>query len=256
MSEQANGRQVVMAGKKPSRRRLDQRLVLEGLCESPEAAQREILAGLVKVDDARVDKPGTPVSDSSTVSIEGRKAYVGRGALKLEGAFTAFGLSCDGMACADVGACTGGFTEVLLKRGAARVYAIDVGYGNLDWKLRSDPRVVVMERTNARSIAALPEPIAFATMDLSFVSLTKVLPVVSGWLAPGATLVALVKPQFEAERHEIEEGGIVRDPAVHARCVAQVRDALPACGLTFIGVEESPIQGGDGNREFLLWATK
>ena len=242
--------------KKPTKRRLDQRLVSEGLADTIEVAQKEILAGLVRVGGECVDKAGALVADDRAVSVEGRRMHVGRGALKMEAAFKAFPISCAGLVCADVGACTGGFTEILLRNGAAKVYAIDVGYGNLDWKIRSDSRVVVMERTNARHVKELPEKISFATIDVSFISLKKILPAVESWLDPGATVIALVKPQFEAAREEIEEGGIVRNPDVHARVVAEIRDALPESGLLFRGVEESPILGGDGNREFLMWASK
>lgn len=242
--------------KKDKKRPLHERLVADGVSESRSEAERAIMAGLVRVDGQVVDKAGTPVADSAQVSLEGKREHVGRGALKLEAAFSNFPLSCSGQVCADVGACTGGFTEILLKHGASKVFAIDVGYGDLDWRIRSDSRVVVMERTNARHLTSLPEPVSFVTIDVSFISLTKILPAVAQWLTPGGTVVALVKPQFEAERSEVGEGGIVRDPAVHERVVTMITEALPGLGFRFNGVFESPILGGDGNREFLLWALK
>ena len=242
--------------KKGKKRPLHERLVADGLAPDRAAAEAEILAGLVRVNGERVDKAGTPVSDSAQVTAEGKRLHVGRGALKLEEAFAKFSIDCTGAVCADVGACTGGFTEVLLKQGALKVFAIDVGYGDLDWKIRSDPRVVVMERTNARHLESLPEPVSFVVIDVSFISLDKILPVVARWMPDGGTVVALVKPQFEAERTEVGEGGIVRDPAVHARVVTATTEALPSWGLEFKGVVDSPILGGDGNREFLIWAEK
>ena len=245
-----------MPTKKVRKVRLFERLISDGLAETRESAEGQILAGLVRVNGERVDKAGTSVSDSDSVVVEGKRAFVGRGALKLEAAFKHFPISCQGAACADVGACTGGFTEILLRNGASKVYAIDVGYGDLDWRLRTDPRVVVMERTNARHLQALPEPVACVSIDVSFISLKKILPVVTGWLAPNGTVIALVKPQFEAAREEVGEGGIVRDPEVHARVIREITQLLPTYGLQFRGSEESPILGGDGNREFLLWSTK
>lgn len=243
-----------MPPRQNKKRPLHERLVSDGLAADRTAAEREILAGLVRVDGERVDKAGTLVADSAVVSIEGRRQHVGRGALKLQEAFARFPVSCAGAVCADVGACTGGFTEILLKQGASKVFAIDVGYGDLNWSIRSDPRVVVMERTNARHLTELPEPVSFVSIDVSFISLSKILPVVAGWMVEGGTVIALVKPQFEAERAEIGEGGIVRDPAVHARVVAAITEALPGWGFDFRGVVDSPILGGDGNKEFLVWA--
>jgi len=245
-----------MPEKKGLKHKLHERLVRDGLVDSRESAERAILAGLVRVNGERVDKSGTLVSDSAAVTLEGKREYVGRGALKLEAAFRFFPISCGGLVCADVGACTGGFTEILLRQGASKVYAIDVGYGDLDWRIRSDARVVVMERTNARHLESLPEPVGFVTIDVSFISLDKILPKVSQWLTPGGVVIALVKPQFEAQREEIGDGGIVRDPIVHARVVETARTSLQQYGLCFRGVEESPILGGEGNKEFLLWACK
>jgi 23S rRNA (cytidine1920-2'-O)/16S rRNA (cytidine1409-2'-O)-methyltransferase len=226
------------------------------LCSSREHAEKQILAGLVRVNGLLVDKVGAQVSDSAKVELAQQREYVGRGAYKLEAALQAFAVPVSGAVCADVGACTGGFTEVLLRRGAAKVYAIDVGYGNLDWKIRSDSRVVVMERTNARHLETLGEEVSVVSIDVSFISLSKILPAVVKWLAPSAHVVALVKPQFEAQRHEIGEGGIVVDPSVHTRVVDEVAAFLPSCGLTFRGVIPSPILGTEGNKEFLVWGEK
>ena len=245
-----------MKSKKVHKRPLPERLVADGSCPCREHAEKQILAGLVKVDGCVVDKVGAQVSDSAVVEVAQPREYVGRGAYKLEAALQAFPIEVAGCSCADVGACTGGFTEVLLRRGAAKVYAIDVGYGNLDWKIRSNPRVVVMERTNARHLETLGEFVSIVSIDVSFISLSKILPAVVKWVAPTAHVVALVKPQFEAQRHEVGEEGIVTDPSVHSRVVDQVAAFLPSCGLTFRGVIPSPILGTEGNKEFLVWADK
>lgn len=241
---------------KRKKRALKERVLAEGLAASSDEAEKLIRAGLVRVGDAVVDKPGTPIFDDLTISTSGRKEYVGRGALKLEAAFSEFSLSVSDRTCADVGACTGGFTEVLLRHGAARVYAIDVGYGDLDWRIRSDARVVVMERTNARYVEALAEPVTFISIDVSFISLTLILPAVCRWLSPGGEIVALIKPQFEAAREEVGAGGVITNPAVHQGVVQRIIDFLPSAGLEHRGIIESPILGGEGNKEFLLWAWK
>jgi 23S rRNA (cytidine1920-2'-O)/16S rRNA (cytidine1409-2'-O)-methyltransferase len=196
------------------------------------------------------------VDDRAPVSLTQRREFVGRGALKLEAALRNFALSAEGLVCADVGACTGGFTDVLLRSGAQRVYAIDVGYGDLDWRIRTDPRVVVMERTNARYLESLPEPISFVSIDVSFISLAQILPAVRKWLSEKATVVALIKPQFEAPRGQVGEGGIVTNSAVHEAVVDKVTQFLPSLGLTFRGCEPSPILGTEGNKEFLLWCER
>lgn len=238
--------------KKPVKEKLVVRLVRDYPEMNDTDAEKIIMAGRVRVDGVTVDKPGTAVSSEAVVEIVQGKEFVGRGAFKLQHALTQFNLSPAGLVCADVGSSTGGFTEVLLKHGAERVYAIDVGYGELDYKLRVDPRVVVMERTNARHLAALPSPISFVSIDVSFISLDKILPVVNGWLTPGARIVALVKPQFEAAREEVGAGGIVRDATVHSRVVEEIKAVAIAQGFSVIGECESPILGGDGNKEFLL----
>ena len=245
-----------MVRKQPTKRSLLERLVDEQICATRDIAEKQIRAGLVRVDSEVVDKPGTVVSVEAQITVIAKKEFVGRGALKLAGGLDAFSLSPDGCVCADVGACTGGFTEVLLLRGARKVYAIDVGYGDLDWKIRTNPKVVVMERTNVRYVEQLPDPIDVVTIDVSFISLTKVLPVVSRWLVPGGSIVALVKPQFEASREEVGAGGIIEDESVHERVVQKITDFLPTVGLAYKASIPSPILGTEGNKEFLLWAVR
>jgi len=245
-----------MASKSPQKQQLIERLVREGILPSREVAEKQVMAGLVRVEGTMVDKPGTMVSVEAQITLAPRKDFVGRGAHKLSGALDSFHLSPSGKICADVGACTGGFTEVLLLRGAEKVYAIDVGYGDLDWKIRTNPRVEVMERTNVRYVEQLPDPIDVVTIDVSFISLSKVLPVVSRWLVPGGFVIALVKPQFEAAREDVGEGGIIASSAVHERVVQAVQDLLPSVGLTHRGTIASPILGTEGNKEFLMWAER
>jgi 23S rRNA (cytidine1920-2'-O)/16S rRNA (cytidine1409-2'-O)-methyltransferase len=241
--------------KKAPKVTLLERLINDRLSADRDTATKEILAGLVRVNGEVVDKAGTLVSSESRVSISDRKEFVSRAAYKLDAACGLFPVQVTGAVCADVGACTGGFTEILLRRGASKVYAIDVGYGDLDWKVRSDPRVVVMERTNARYLEALAEPVSLVVIDVSFISLDKILPAVVKWFGPGGgSVIALIKPQFEAERDDIGEGGIIRDPEVHTKVCARVIDSLPEFGLISRGLEPSPILGAEGNKEFLLWA--
>ncbi|HOQ99000.1 MAG TPA: TlyA family RNA methyltransferase [Anaerolineae bacterium] len=235
-----------------AKKRLDILVVERGLAESRARAQAIIMAGEVRVDDRVVDKAGTMVADDATVEVAGaRLPYVSRGGLKLEAALDIFGVNPDGKAIADVGASTGGFTDCLLQRGAARVYAIDVGYGQLAWRLRQDPRVVVMERTNVRYLEALPEPIDLVTIDVSFISLELVLPVVARWLQERGEIVALVKPQFEVGKGEVGRGGVVRRPEQHREVLARVAGWARGLGLCFAGVAPSPVLGPAGNREFL-----
>lgn len=239
--------------------RLDHMLVQRGLVESREKAQRLIMAGKVRVAGQVQPKAGKTFAEDSVVEIEQPERFVSRGGEKLEGAFQQFGLNVEGLVCADVGASTGGFTDCLLQHGAARVYAIDVGKGQLHWKLRSDPRVIVIDEMNARNIQAtlLPEPVAFACVDVSFISLTLVLPAVIKVLAPQATIVTLIKPQFEAGREQVGAGGVVRDDRVRAEVVEKIRAFGEAkLGLTWRGVCESPIKGPAGNVEFLAWWAK
>ncbi len=222
------------------------------LAESRARAQAIILGGGVTVDGLVITKPGAPVDSDATVALVSEPMpYVSRGGLKLEHALDAFDLDVRGVTAMDVGASTGGFTDVLLKRGAARVYAIDVGYGQLAWELRNDSRVVVMERTNIRHVTSLAEEIELAVVDVSFISLRTVLPALSPLLADRATVVALIKPQFEAGRGQVGKKGVVRDPVVWERVLSHVLSAALDAGWHLAGLERSPILGPAGNVEFL-----
>src|SRR5438034_1086495 len=232
--------------------RLDLVLVARGLSESREKAQRLIMAGKVFVNGQRVDKAGAPVADTAQVELRGELPYVSRGGHKLASALDRFTIDVSGRVCADVGASTGGFTDVLLQRGAAKVYAIDVGYGQLDWKLRSNPCVVVMDRTNIRDVESLPEPAQFASIDVSFISLRLVLPVVRQLLTMDADVVALVKPQFEAGRGKVGKGGVVRDSAVHRAVLIETLEYSANNGWLVRGLMASPLKGAAGNVEFLI----
>jgi 23S rRNA (cytidine1920-2'-O)/16S rRNA (cytidine1409-2'-O)-methyltransferase len=247
-----------VTGVRVARVRLDQLIVDRGLAESRSRAQALLLGGRVRAgsgDAARLDrKPGDLVDPELVLEVAAPDPYVSRGGHKLAAALDAFGVDPAGRVCLDAGASTGGFTDVLLQRGARRVYAVDVGRGQLAESLRRDPRVVSMERTNARSLTAtsLPEPVSLATVDVSFISLRLVLaPIASTFGPEGGDLIPLVKPQFEAGRGETK-GGVVRDAAVHARVVREVTDAAIAAGLEPLAEIESPILGPEGNREFLL----
>jgi len=240
-----------------NKERLDVALVRRGLAPSRERARALIMAGQVLVADRLIDKPGTLISLDAECHLKeapGELKYVSRGGLKLEKALETFALSPAGLVALDVGASTGGFTDCLLRHGAKRVYAIDVGQGQLAWTLRNDPRVVVMEHTNIRHVTSLPEPVQCATIDVSFISLRLVLPVLVPLLAPGAWVVALVKPQFEAGKAEVDRGaGIISDPAVHNRVVQELQAWIPQhTPFRVQGLTDSPIYGRDGNREFLL----
>lgn len=235
-------------------KRLDRWLVERGLFPSREKARRAVMAGWVEVDGQRVDKPGAAVSEDARVEVTGSsEPYVSRAGLKLESALDHFEIDPEGWVCLDVGASTGGFSDCLLQRGAARVYAVDVGYGQLDYRLRNDPRVVVMERINARYLKrdALPEPCRLATLDLSFISLAKVVPAVMPHVAPGGWVLPLVKPQFEAGRGVVGKGGILRDEGLRQRIVAETVEGLTALGLEPRGLMDSPVSGAGGNRESL-----
>jgi 23S rRNA (cytidine1920-2'-O)/16S rRNA (cytidine1409-2'-O)-methyltransferase len=238
--------------------RLDAALVTRGLAVSRERARALILAGLVRVNGTMVSKAGSPVEPADDITlIEPDHPYVGRGGVKLAHALDVFAIDVTGRLALDVGASTGGFTDVMLRRGAARVVALDVGHGQLDWRIRSDPRVIVLERINARTLTPdqLPDDariFGMVTMDLSFISVRHVLPAIVPLLDPGADLVILVKPQFEAGREEVGKGGLVRDAAVHMRVVDEVAAAANALGLTRVAMTESPITGTEGNREFFL----
>ena len=239
--------------------RLDRLLVDRGLAPSRERAQALILAAKVLVDGRRVTKAGRLVPVESIITVSGDDMpYVSRGGLKLEHALEAFELKVNGLTAMDVGASTGGFTDCLLQRGARRVYAVDVGYGQLAWKLRQDPRVVVIERQNIRSLPAdlVPERIQVAVIDASFISLKLVLPAVLPFLTDDALLVALIKPQFEAGRIHVGKGGVVRDPAVHDEVCRSIMESVESLGYSIIGVTPSPILGPKGNREFLMAAVR
>ncbi|HEX5474352.1 MAG TPA: TlyA family RNA methyltransferase [Vicinamibacterales bacterium] len=241
-----------------TRQRLDAILVERGLAASRERARALVLAGHVRVDGAKVTKAGAPVAATAdVVVVQPDHPYVGRGGVKLAAALEAFRIDPAARTALDVGASTGGFTDVLLRRGAARVVALDVGHGQLDWTLRTDARVVVLEHVNARALTPgqLPAGLrAFdlVTVDVSFISLRQVLPAIVALLRPEADVVALVKPQFEAGRREVGKGGIVRDAAVQARVVDEVTAAADALGLERAGSFESPIAGAEGNREFFV----
>ena len=237
------------------RERLDKLLVDRGLTASRERARALILAGQVVVGEHAVDKAGTKVEVDAAIRVKGDNLpYVSRGGVKLAHALEVFAVAVAGRTAIDVGASTGGFTDCLLQRGAAKVFAVDVGYGQLAWKLRDDPRVVCLERTNIRQLA--PETLGvspdLAVIDASFISLDKVLPPTLALLAPTAEVVALIKPQFEVGRGQVGKGGIVRDPEQHASVIERVRTEAEALGCTVLGVTDSPLLGQKGNREFLI----
>ena len=244
---------------RPKKERLDVLLVKLSIAPTRARAQALVLAGQVVVDDRRVDKPGTRVPTEAEVRLKGEPMpYVSRGGLKLEAALKHFQLDVRGAICADIGASTGGFTDCLLQAGASKVYALDVGRGQLHARLRSDPRVVLREGVNARHLTPsdLPEPVAVLVVDVSFISLTQVLPATISFLVPGGVTVALVKPQFEAGREQVGKGGVVRDDAVRAEAVARVRACTEQLGLVPVGALDSPIHGPAGNREILLLARR
>jgi len=239
--------------------RLDKLLVERGLVQSRERARALILAGKVVVDDHAVDKAGAQVPSNAGIRLKGEDIpYVSRGGLKLEEGLEAFGVEVAERIAIDVGASTGGFTDCLLQRGAARVYAVDVGYGQLAWKLREDERVVNLERTNIRHLTSdqLPERPSLAVVDASFISLEKVLPSTLALLAEPCELVALIKPQFEVGRGEVGKGGVVRDQGQHQRVLDNIRALAEGLGCEVLGVTESPILGPKGNREFLIHLRK
>ena len=249
--------------------RLDCLLVERGIFASREKAQRAILAGDVMVGGQRADKPGSQFANDVPIDVKKKERYVSRGGIKLEAALQNFQVDPTGRTCLDIGASTGGFTDCLLQHGASRVYALDVGHGQMDWKIRSDPRVVVREKINARYLAVgdLPEPVSLCVIDVSFIALTVILPAAARMFgaedqpspgAPRSNVLALIKPQFELERGDVGRGGIVREPELHARAVEKVRlyvaDNLPDWGWT--GVMDSPILGTEGNKEFLACLQK
>jgi 23S rRNA (cytidine1920-2'-O)/16S rRNA (cytidine1409-2'-O)-methyltransferase len=237
-----------------AKRRLDEILVLRKIASSVEEARARILAGEVRIGNERMPKAGMRYPEDCHIELSEKPPFVSRGGIKLEAALSRFDVSVSGRTCLDVGASTGGFTDCLLKRGAAKVYAVDTGYGKLDARLRSDGRVTLLERTNARNLSPLevPVPIDVAAIDVSFISVRKVLPAVVALLAPDARLVVLVKPQFEAARGEVLPGGWIEDDAVRLRVVEEVAACAEGLGLVRLGTLESPIAGPAGNREVLL----
>jgi len=233
--------------------RLDVLVFSRGLAPSREKAQGMIMAGEVLVNGELVDKPGTRIDAAAEVTVKGKPRFVSRGGDKLAAALAAFPVNPSGLVCADVGASTGGFTDCLLQAGAAKVYALDVGYGQLAYTLRLDPRVVNIERTNVRYVETLPEPVSFVSIDASFISLKLLLPVIKGWLAPRADVIPLIKPQFEAGQADVGKGGVVRDPKIHARVLEEVLSFALDIGYSVQGVIRSPLKGPAGNVEFLAW---
>jgi 23S rRNA (cytidine1920-2'-O)/16S rRNA (cytidine1409-2'-O)-methyltransferase len=238
---------------KAKKERLDNLLVIRGLAQSRAQAQSLILAGQVFAREGRLDKAGKLVPADIELTIKESLPYVSRGGLKLAAALDHFRLDATGIVCLDIGASTGGFTDCLLQRGAARVVALDVGYGQLAWKLREDPRVEVRENVNARYLSPddFDQRFDIAVVDVSFISLTKILPVIPPLVRPGATIIALIKPQFEVGRDEVGKGGIVRDEASQKRVVSEITDFARTLGMALQGVIQSPILGAEGNREFL-----
>lgn len=235
------------------KQRIDLLLVQRGLCESREQARRLIMAGAVLVNDRPVSKAGTQVAEQAEIRLKEKPKFVSRGGYKLEAALLAFDIQPQGWVCADFGASTGGFTDCLLQHGAATVYAVDVGYGQIHWRLRQDERVIVLERTNARYLQSLPEPIQLTTIDASFISLRYLLPVAARLLAEDGHIIALVKPQFEAGRQQVGKGGVIRDPRIHRQVLAEIIAWAQERELAPVGLTPSPLLGPKGNREFLLW---
>ena len=238
--------------------RLDVALTTQGLAASRQKAQAVIMSGLVFVDGKRVDKCGAQVAENAVIEVRGKTLpYVSRGGLKLEKAMQCFPLNLKGVTAMDCGASTGGFTDCMLQNGAVKVYAVDVGYGQLDWKLRQDPRVVCMERTNARYLTAeqIPEALDFVSVDVSFISLGLILPALRPLLAERADLVCLIKPQFEAGKGKVGKKGVVRDPKVHLEVLEQFLRHAAESALTVKGITYSPIKGPEGNIEYLGWLT-
>lgn len=237
--------------------RLDVYLVENGLAESREKAKRLIMAGQVYINNQKADKSGDTVKEGDAVEVRGKKlAYVSRGGLKLEKALRVFPIDLVGRVCLDIGASTGGFTDCMLQSGAKRVYAVDVGYGQLAWSLRQDPRVVSMERTNFRYVEALPEAVSFAACDASFISLKLLLPPAYALLKEGGEMVCLIKPQFEAGREKVGKKGVVRDPEVHREVIEDVILFAKETGFLISGLSYSPIRGPEGNIEYLLYLKK
>ncbi|MDZ4770413.1 MAG: TlyA family RNA methyltransferase [Chloroflexota bacterium] len=240
---------------KNEKRRLDQLVVERGLAPSREKARAFIMAGEISIGEVTIDKPGTMVAADSVIVLKARARFVSRGGDKLAGALDAFQFPIPARICADVGASTGGFTDCLLQYGAARVYAIDVGYGQLAYPLRQDSRVILIERTNARYLESLPESVDLVVIDTSFISLKLILPAVQKWLTARADLIALIKPQFEAGRQDVGKGGVVKDVLVHVRVLEEILNFAALSGFQVRGLIRSPLKGPAGNIEFLVWLT-
>jgi len=240
---------------KVEKERIDVLLVERGLAESRSLAQRLVMAGQVRANGQLIPKPSMQVAKDVELAVEHGPQFVSRGGEKLDEAFDVFSLDVSGQVCVDVGASTGGFTDCLLQHGAAKVYAIDVGKGILHWKIRQDPRVVVMEATNARHVEELPESVSFVTVDASFISLKILLPVIKNWFGDGGgRVLALVKPQFEAGREQASKGkGVIKDPKVHRTVLKEILGFAEAQGLSVLGLERSPLKGPKGNVEFLAY---
>lgn len=239
--------------------RLDQAVFQRGLAESREKAKAYIMAGVVFVNNQKADKSGMTVKTTDLVEVRNNPLkYVSRGGLKLEKAMEVFSLSLDGMICADIGASTGGFTDCMLQNGAAKVYAIDVGYGQLAWKLRTDERVINLERTNFRYVTneQIPDPLDFASVDVSFISLSIIVPALVPLLGPNGRSVCLIKPQFEAGKDKVGKKGVVRDPAVHLEVINKILSVMLQNGLSVLGLDFSPVKGPEGNIEYLVLVEK
>lgn len=237
-----------------TKHRLDVLVHERGLAPTRSKAQGLIMAGEVLVDDEVIDKPGTRFTEDVRITVKERPPFVSRGGEKLAGALSDFRFNVESRIAADVGASTGGFTDCLLQNGVARVYAIDVGYGQLAHKLRVDERVVVMERTNARYLESLAEPVNLVVVDASFISLKLLLPAIQKWLTQQADIIALIKPQFEAGKDDVSKGGVVRDSEVHTRVILEIADFAKSLHFTVVGLTMSPIKGAkEGNTEFLIW---
>ena len=242
-----------------TKERLDVALVARGLAETRAKAQASIMSGIVYVNGQKVDKAGTPVAADAALEVRGHTLrYVSRGGLKLEKAMAEFPITLTDFICADIGASTGGFTDCMLQNGAKKVYAVDVGYGQLDWRLRSDERVVCMERTNARYLTheQIPDELDFASVDVSFISLKLILPALAGLLKPDGRAVCLVKPQFEAGREKVGKKGVVRDPAVHLEVLEHFLEHAKESRFTVLGLTYSPIRGPEGNIEYLGYLSR
>jgi len=239
-----------------SKQRLDQLLVQQGFAESREQAQRLIRAGKVRVDDQPATKPGHQYREDARLFVKEQERYVSRGGLKIEGAWRHFGFELEGTVCLDIGSSTGGFTDFMLQHGAIKVYAVDCGTNQLHYKLREDPRVVVMENTNARYLTGeqIPEKADFCSIDTSFISLTNILPPLKNLMKPGGHIISLIKPQFEAGKEQVGKGGVVRDPAIHQEVIEKIRKfGTGQLGFQWLGVCDSPITGPAGNVEFLAY---